>query len=92
VAKHIKFTFYHFMNNSLVSSIFVILCNHPGYLVPEFSLVGPGFELRTLHFQSRHSTASPPVHFALVILGIGLQELFSQAGLKLQPSKSLPPK
>jgi hypothetical protein len=35
--------------------------------------VGWGFELRALHLQSRHSTtlATPPVHFALVILEMG---------------------
>jgi hypothetical protein len=40
--------------------------------------VGLGFELRALSLQSRHSTAwaTPPVHFALVILKMGSCELF----------------
>jgi hypothetical protein len=43
-----------------------------------------GFELRALHLQSRRpaARATPLVHFALVILEIGFQELFVQAGLE----------
>jgi hypothetical protein len=33
-----------------------------------------------------------PVHFALVIMEMGSQELFAQAGLKLQSSQSQYPK
>jgi hypothetical protein len=32
----------------------------------------------------------PPVHFALVILEMGSQELFAQAGLELQSFRSQP--
>jgi hypothetical protein len=46
-------------------------------------LVGLEFELRTLHLQSRLSTAwaTPPGHFAVDILEMGSLELFPQAGL-----------
>jgi hypothetical protein len=39
-----------------------------------FFLVGLGFELRASHLQSRHtiSWATPPVHFALIILEMGV--------------------
>jgi hypothetical protein len=57
-------------------------------------LVGLGFELRALGLQSRLSTAwtTPPVHFTLLILEMGSQELFALANLKPQPSGSLSPK
>jgi hypothetical protein len=44
------------------------------FLSFSFLLVGLGFELRALHLQSRCSTAwaTPPVHFALVILEMGV--------------------
>jgi hypothetical protein len=47
-----------------------------------------------LSLQSRPSTAwaTPPVHFALVILEMGFCKLFAQAGLDLQSSWSQPPK
>jgi hypothetical protein len=40
-------------------------------------LIGLGFELRALHLQSRHSTASttPLVHFAVVTLEMGSQTI-----------------
>jgi hypothetical protein len=57
-----------------------------------YFLVGLGFELRTWCLQNRHSTAraTPPAHFALLILEMGSQELFAWAGLK--PQSSRPPK
>jgi hypothetical protein len=45
-----------------------------------------------LCLQSRHSTAWPPVRFALVILEMGSYELFACAGLKLRSSWSQLPK
>jgi hypothetical protein len=50
-----------------------------------FFLVGLGFEPRALHLQSRHSTAwaTPPVHFALVILEMWSHELLAWAGLRV---------
>jgi hypothetical protein len=52
------------------------------------------FELRSSHLHSRPSTtwATPPVHFALVILEIGSHELFAWAGLEPRSSQSQPPK
>jgi hypothetical protein len=52
------------------------------------------FELRASYLQSRYSTAwsTPPVHFAQGILEMESHELFAQAGLKPQSSKSQPPK
>jgi hypothetical protein len=35
---------------------------------------------------------SPPVHFALLIVEMGSQELFDQAGLEPRSSQSQPPK
>jgi hypothetical protein len=50
-----------------------------------FFLAGLEFELKTWLLQNSCSAASatPPVHFALVILEMGSCELFPQAGLKL---------
>jgi hypothetical protein len=49
-----------------------------------------GFELRALHLQSRCLTAwaTPPLHFALVILEVESLELFAWAGLKPWSSQS----
>jgi hypothetical protein len=59
-----------------------------------FLLVGLGLKLRASHLQSRCSTYSstPPVHFAVVILEMGSQELFGWAALKSWSSGSQPPK
>jgi hypothetical protein len=60
-----------------------------------FFLVGLGVEFRASHLQSRHCTTwatLPPLHFALVILEMGILELFAWAGLKLQSSQSQPSK
>jgi hypothetical protein len=48
-----------------------------------FYLVELEFTLRASHLQSRHSTvwATPLVHFSLVILEMGSQELFAYAVL-----------
>jgi hypothetical protein len=55
-------------------------------------LVGVGFELRASCLQSGCSTtcATPPVHFALVILEMESLELFAQADLELESSQSQP--
>jgi hypothetical protein len=47
-------------------------------------LVGLGFTLRALLLESRHSTAraTPPVHFAEVILEMGSHKLFAWADLE----------
>jgi hypothetical protein len=63
---------------------------------PSVCLVWLGFELKVSSLQSRCSTswATPPVHFALIILEIGgggLWELFTLAGLTWWPSWSQPP-
>jgi hypothetical protein len=49
---------------------------------------GLGFELRALCLESRHFTAlaTQPVHFALVILEMGVSRTICQAGLKPQSS------
>jgi hypothetical protein len=59
-----------------------------------FILMGLGFEVRVLCLQSRHSAAwaTFPVHFALVILEMGSQELFTWAGLEPQSSPYQPPR
>jgi hypothetical protein len=56
--------------------------------------VGLQFEHKTSYLQSRHFTigATLLVHFALVILKMGSPKLFAQVGLKLQSSRSQPPK
>jgi hypothetical protein len=49
-------------------------------------LVRLGFEFRTPCLQSRNATAwaTPPIHFDLVILETGSQELLALAGLELR--------
>jgi hypothetical protein len=53
-----------------------------------FLLVGLGFELRASNCQAKYFTtsATPLVHFALVILEIGSHELFAWASLELWSS------
>jgi hypothetical protein len=55
-------------------------------------LVGLGFELQALHFQSRHSTAILPVHFVLIILEVGVSCTICLVGLEPWSSWSHPPK
>jgi hypothetical protein len=78
------------------------------YSVCEANMPYPGFfffffcetgiwtsELRAFHLQSRHfaAWATPPVHFALVILQMELGgSVFAWAGLELWSSPSQPPK
>jgi hypothetical protein len=64
------------------------------FLFLSFFSVGLGFEFRTSHLQSRHSTAwvTPPGLFALDILKVRSHEIFSQAGLKLWSFWSQAPK
>jgi hypothetical protein len=48
------------------------------------------FELRALRLEDRHPTAraTPPVHFALIILEIGSGKLFTLAVIKTPFSRS----
>jgi hypothetical protein len=49
-----------------------------------FVLVGLGFELRVSPLQESPTTcATPPVHFALIILEMESHELFAWAGFEL---------
>jgi hypothetical protein len=68
------------------------LLNRGSCRLLDFFLVGLVFELKPSLLQSRHSTtwATPPVHFALVILEMGYQELFARAGFELWSSQSQP--
>jgi hypothetical protein len=70
------------------ATIFLILCIFPRYSrVSKYYLfiyfVGLVFELRASHLQSSCSTslATPPVHFALVILEMESQDLFAYFAL-----------
>jgi hypothetical protein len=56
-------------------------------------LGGLGFEFRASFLQSKHSTSqvTPPVHFALVILEVGVSGTICQVFVQLQPSQSQPP-
>jgi hypothetical protein len=67
------------LNNSFMKNQFTY---HKIHSLSPF--VGLRFELRTSGLQRRPSStwATPPVHFALVILEMGSRELFAHAGLE----------
>jgi hypothetical protein len=89
----------HWKRSRLVTSNYYSLCHQQSPSVSFFRVTGSlifllllmelGFELRALCLQSRYSItwATPPVHFALVILEMESCELFALASL--EPSQVL---
>jgi hypothetical protein len=78
--------------NFIVFIFYYEMCFSISLLLFWVFLVGLGFEVRASWLQSRCFTASatPPVHFALVILEMRFLKLFVWACLELTSAQSQP--